>query len=81
MMVDILVRNVDETTAAQLKKKARAGGKSVSETARAALAAYVEPSRKELWGEIDRFRERIKPVKGSSLAAILQLRDRDVSGR
>ena len=81
MMVDILVRNVDETIAAQLKKKAKAGGKSVNETARAALAAYVEPSRNELWGEIDRFRERIKPVKGSSLAAIRQLRDRDASGR
>ena len=80
-MVDILVRNVDETTAAQLKKKAKAAGKSVSETARVALAAYVEPSRKELWTEIDRFRERIKPVKGSSVEVIRQMRERDVSGR
>lgn len=80
-MVDILIRNVDETTAAQLKKKAKAAGKSVSETARVALAAYVKPNQKELWAEIDRFRERIKPVKGSSVAAIRELRERDVSGR
>lgn len=80
-MVDILIRNVDETIAAELKKNAKVAGRSVSETARAALAAYVAPSRKELWAEIDRFRERIKPVKGSSVAVIRQLRERDVSGR
>lgn len=80
-MVDILVRDVDETTAAQLKKKAKAAGKSLSAIAREALRAHVKPNKEEVWAEIDGFRERIKPMKGSSVAVIRQLRERDVSGR
>ncbi len=38
-MVDILVRNVDDATAAQLKKKAKAAGKSLNDLAREALRA------------------------------------------
>ena len=49
-MVDILVRNVDEATAAQLKKKAKAAGKSVNDIAREALRAAVKPSKEEILG-------------------------------
>ncbi len=76
-MVDILVRNVDDATAAQLKKKAKAAGKSVSDIAREALRAAAKPSKEEIWAEIDRFRERIGPVSGDSTADIREDRDND----
>lgn len=76
-MVDILVRNVDSATAAQLKKKAKAAGKSVSDLAREALRAAAKPSKDEIWAEIDRFRERIGPVSSDSTADIREDRDND----
>lgn len=74
-MVDILVRNVDDATAAQLKKKAKAVGKSVNELAREALAAAVKPSKEEAWAEADRIRAKIGKVSGDSTADIRQWRD------
>lgn len=76
-MVDILVRNVDDATAAQLKKKAKAAGKSVNDIAREALRAAAKPSKKEIWAEIDRVRERIGPVSRDSTADIREDRDND----
>jgi plasmid stability protein len=70
-MVDILVRNVDAATAKRLKEKAAAKGKSVSETAREALAAYVKPDK----AEIDRIRARIGKVSGDSTKDIREDRD------
>jgi len=67
-MVDILVRNVDDTTAAQLKKKAKAAGKSVSDIAREALAAAARPSKEEAWAEIDRIRAKIRARLGHDLS-------------
>ena len=61
-MVDIPVRNIDAATAARLKKKAKAAGKSVNDVTREALRAAAKPSKKEIWAEIDRIRERIGPV-------------------
>ena len=78
-MVDILVRNVDDDTAARLKKKAKAAGKSVNETAREALASYVKPSKQEAWAEADRIRAKIGKVSGDSTADIRA--DRDNSER
>jgi plasmid stability protein len=77
VMVDILVRNVDEGTAARLKKKAKAAQKSVNDIAREALRAAVKSSKEEIWAEIDRFRERIGPVSGDSTADIREWRDND----
>jgi plasmid stability protein len=74
-MVDILVRNVDAATAKRLKEKAAAKGKSVSETAREALAAYVKPDKAEAWAEIDRIRARIGKVSGDSTKDIREDRD------
>lgn len=76
-MVDILVRNIDEATAAALKKKAKAAGKSVNDIAREALRAAAKPGREEVWAEADRFRERIGPVAGDSTADIREWRDND----
>jgi plasmid stability protein len=75
MMVDILVRNVDGATAAQLKKKAKAAGKSVNDIAREALRAAAKPSKEEVWAAIDRIREKIGKVSGDSTADIREDRD------
>jgi plasmid stability protein len=75
-MTDLLVRKVDAETIAQLKKKAKAAGKSVSDIAREALRAAAKPNKEDLWAEADRFRERIGPVSGDSTADIREWRDR-----
>jgi len=67
-MVDILVRNVDADTAAQIKKKAKAAGKSVNDIAREALRAAVRPSKEEVWAETDRIREKIRVRVGHALS-------------
>jgi antitoxin FitA len=66
-MVDILVRNVDETVAAQLKKKAKAAGKSVNDLAREALTAAAKLSKEEAWAEVDRIRAKIRARVGHEL--------------
>lgn len=78
-MVDILVRNVADATAARLKEKAKAAGKSVNDIAREALDSAARPSKQEVWAEIDHVRKRIGPVQGDSTADIRE--DRDNSGR
>ncbi len=81
-MVDILVRNVDDATAARLKNKAKAAGKSVSDIAREALRAAAKPTKEEAWAEIDRIRERIRARVGhdlgNSTADIREDRDCDM---
>ena len=74
-MVDILVRNVDEATARRLKEMAAAKGKSVNETAREALAAYVKHDKAEAWAAADRIRAKIGKVSGDSTQDIREDRD------
>ena len=78
-MGDILVRNVDDAAIAQLKKKAKAAGKSVNEIAREALIAAAKPSKEEIWAEADRIRAKIRARVGHDLpdftAAIREDRD------
>ncbi|MGA3308476.1 MAG: hypothetical protein ABSD08_07670 [Xanthobacteraceae bacterium] len=74
-MVDILVRNVADATAAQLKKKAKAQGKSVNDLAREALDAAAKPSKEEAWAAVDRIRKKIGKVSGDSTADIREDRD------
>jgi antitoxin FitA len=76
-MVDILVRNVDEGTAARLKRKAKAAGKSVNEVAREALTAAAKPDKAELWAKADRLRKTIGEVSGDSTDVIREWRDND----
>ncbi len=66
-MGDILVRNVDDAAIAQLKKKAKAAGKSVNEIAREALVAAAKPSKEEAWAEADRIRAKIRARVGHDL--------------
>jgi plasmid stability protein len=74
-MVDILVRNVDAATAAQLKTKAKAQGRSVNDVAREALAQAARPSKEEAWAEIDRLRKKIGKVNFDSTKIIREWRD------
>ena len=74
-MVDILVLNNDNETAAQLKRKAKAQGKSVNDLAREALAQVAKPSKEEAWAAADAFRERIGRISGDSTADIREDRD------
>jgi len=67
-MGDILVRNVDNAAIAQLKKKAKAAGKSVNEIARQALVAAAKPSKQEAWAEADRIRAKIRARLGRDLS-------------
>ena len=67
-MADILVRNVDDAVAAQLKKKAKAAGKSVNDLAREALNAAAKPSKKEAWAAADRIRAKIRARVGHDLS-------------
>ncbi len=66
-MIDILVRNVADATAARLKEKAKAAGKSVNDIAREALDSAARPSKQEVWAEIDRIREKIRARVGHDL--------------
>jgi plasmid stability protein len=66
-MVDILVRNVDDGAAAQLKEKAKAAGKSVNDLAREALHAAAKPSKEEAWATLDRIRTKIRARVGRDL--------------
>ncbi len=66
-MIDILVRNVADATAAQLKKKAKTAGKSVNDIAREALDAAARPSKDEIWAEADRIRAKIRARVGREL--------------
>jgi plasmid stability protein len=74
-MADILVRNVDAETARRLKEKAKATGASLNETARAALTAYVKPSKEEAWAKVDAIRKKIGKVSGDSTKDIREDRD------
>jgi plasmid stability protein len=66
-MVDILVRNVADATAARLKEKAKAAGKSVNDIAREALDSAARPSKQEVWAEADRIRAKIRARVGHEL--------------
>ncbi len=66
-MVDILVRNVDDEIAAELKKKAKAAGKSVNDIAREALRVAAKPSKQEVWAKADRIRAKIRARVGHNL--------------
>ena len=66
-MVDILVRNVADATAARLKQKAKAAGKSVNDIAREALDSAARPSKDEIWAEADRMRAKTRAKVGHDL--------------
>jgi plasmid stability protein len=74
-MADILIRNLDDDIARRLKEKAKAKGASVNETAREAIAAYVKPSKQEVWAAADALRKKFGKVTGDSTDIIREWRD------
>ena len=64
-MVNILVRNVTDTTKAGLKKKAKAAGKSVNDLARQALDAAAKPGKEEIWAAADRISRKDSRQSGT----------------
>jgi plasmid stability protein len=76
-MVDILIRNVEARVAKRLKRKAKVAGKSVNQTAREALAAYVAPDKSELIAQMQRIRTLSPASKLDSTALIRADRDND----
>lgn len=68
---------MDDAVAAQLKKKAKAAGKSLNDLAREALRAAARPSKEEAWAEADRIRAKIGKVTGNSTQIIREWRDND----
>lgn len=76
-MVDILVRKLDKKVADGLKKKAAATGRSVAETARAAIEAYVKPAKTDKLAEMRRIRAMSPRSQTDSTAMIREDRDND----
>jgi len=74
-MPDLLVRKIDANDYERLRRRAKAEGKSMAQTARDLLAAQLKPTKEEIWAEIDRIRERIGPVPGDSTKDIREDRD------
>ena len=74
-MPDLLVRDLNPDLYERLRKKADASGKSLAQSAREAIQAYVKPSKGDIWAEIDRIREKIGKVPGDVTADIREDRD------
>ncbi|MGH6741229.1 MAG: FitA-like ribbon-helix-helix domain-containing protein [Bradyrhizobium sp.] len=75
-MVDILVRNVNDETARRLKEKAAEKGASLSETAREALTAFVQPDRNVLIRQARKLRAMSPASNVDSTTLIREDRDR-----
>ena len=67
MAKNIFVRNVADATAARLKEKAKAAGKSVNDIMREAPDAAAKPAKEEIWAEADRIRAKIRARVGHDL--------------
>lgn len=76
-MVDVLVRNIDDEVARELKAKAAAEGTSVNEIARRALRNEVSRSRAEVIAELDRIRAMSPYSPVDSTTLIREDRDND----
>jgi plasmid stability protein len=74
-MPDLLVRDIDPKVYERLRRQAKGQGKSLSQTAREALAEQLKPSKEEIWAEADRYRARARKVSGDSTADIREWRD------
>jgi antitoxin FitA len=75
-MGQLLVRKLEDEVIERLKAKAKANGHSLEEFARHALRGASQPSREEVWAEIDRVRKMNGPTDFDSTACIREMRDR-----
>lgn len=76
-MRDLLVRKIDPKDYERLRRRAKAEGKSLGQTAREILSAQLRPNKEEIWAEIDRIRKKIGKVSRDSTADIRADRDND----
>jgi plasmid stability protein len=61
-MASMVIRNIPDDVLWQLKKRAKAEGKSAEQLGREALAEKARPSREEIIKEMDEIRAQSKPV-------------------
>lgn len=71
-MAQMMIRNLDEATAATLKRRAIARRTSVEEEARRALAASAAPDLKSLIARMNAISARIGPLPGPSIVEDLR---------
>lgn len=71
-MAQMMIRNLDEGTAATLKRRAIARRTSVEEEARRALAASAAPDLQSLIARMNAISARIGPLKGPSIVEDLR---------
>lgn len=80
-MPDLLIRKIDPKVYQRLRRRAKAQGKPLGQTARELIAEQLKPTKEETWAEINQFRERIGPLPGDSTADIREWRDNAKSYR
>lgn len=59
-MAQVLVRNLDEKTVAQLKKRAAENGRSLQAELRLLLEQAVRPDGMDTWQRVEQFRAKMK---------------------
>ena len=59
-MAQVLVRNLDEKTVAQLKKRAAGNGRSLQAELKLLLEQAVRPDGMDTWQSVKQFREKMK---------------------
>lgn len=77
-MGQLLVRNLDDSVIAALRRRAQSTGVSLEEAARQALAAAVGVSRDDALAKLDAVRRRIGRIADVDAVDVLRAdRDRD----
>ena len=82
-MAQVLIRNLDQSVVADLKRKAEAAGLSLEAFLRETLIRTTEPGRAELVAQIDSLRRTLKPPRPDeplSDALIRQSREERMRG-
>jgi plasmid stability protein len=79
LMVDILVRGVDDETVRWLKAEAERDSRSMNDVTREALeekARMAKDRREAFWREVDELREAIGPMPDNAVDLIREDRER-----
>lgn len=74
-MVDIVIRNLDDSVVARLEARARDTNQSLEGLVRAILSEAGRPSREKLWADIDAHRLATGQVEPDATALIREDRD------
>lgn len=76
-MAQVLVRGLEQEVLERLKAKAKASGTSLEEFARRTLRRVAEPSKEDIWAEIDRIRALTPKPLDDSTRLVREDRDND----